>query len=123
LVCFWFVFGRFSARGVQKHHTFFCKKSKEIDKVFDVSSSSAFLFCRVFGCFSAMGVQRHYKNLFTNKIVSKSFYKKFDQKPKTDFFLGFLFITFLAFLGEGSSKQSTSKNITPKNPAHSLFVP
>jgi hypothetical protein len=29
-----------------------------------------------------MGVQKHYKKRFTKKVVSKSFYKKFDQKPE-----------------------------------------
>jgi hypothetical protein len=48
-----------------------------------------FLFYRVFGRFLAMGVQKHYKKRFTKKIVSKSFYKKLDQKSKTDFFLDF----------------------------------
>ena len=44
-----------------------------------------FLFYRVFRCFLAMGVQKHYKKRFAKKIVWKSFYKKFDQKSKTDF--------------------------------------
>jgi hypothetical protein len=42
------------------------------------------LFNRVFECFSAMGVQKHSKKN-APKIVSKSFYKKFDQKSKTNF--------------------------------------
>jgi hypothetical protein len=54
-----------------------------------------FLFYRIFGCFFATGVQKHYKKRFAKKIVSKSFYKKIDQKSKTDFFLDFCFITFL----------------------------
>jgi hypothetical protein len=33
-----------------------------------------------------MGVQKHYKKRSTKKIVSQSFYRKFDQKSKTDFF-------------------------------------
>jgi len=33
-----------------------------------------------------MGVQKHYKKRFANKIVSKSFKNKIDQKSKTDFF-------------------------------------
>jgi len=45
-----------------------------------------FLFYRIFGCFSPMGVQKHYKKRFANKIVSKSFKNKIDQKSKTDFF-------------------------------------
>jgi hypothetical protein len=81
-----YAFGRLSARGVQKHHPKKITKSpcrkkiKNFDKNFDVSFSSSFFFNRVFGCFSAMGVQKHYKKRFTKKIVSKSFYKKIDQK-------------------------------------------
>jgi hypothetical protein len=37
-------------------------------------------------CFLAMGVQKHYQERVTKQIVSKSFYKQFDQKSKTDFF-------------------------------------
>jgi hypothetical protein len=62
-----------------------------------------FLFYRVFGCFLAMGVQKHYEARLTKKIVSKSFNKKFDQKPQTDFFSIFLKSRFWAFLGEGSA--------------------
>jgi hypothetical protein len=62
------------------------------------------MFYLVFGCFSAMGVQKHYKKRFAKKIVSKSFYKKFDQKSKTDFFSNFVLSRFWAFLDEGSSK-------------------
>jgi hypothetical protein len=51
-----------------------------------------------------MGVQKHYKKRFTKKIVSKSFYKKIDQKSKTDFFSNFCLSRFWAFLDEGSSK-------------------
>jgi hypothetical protein len=67
------------------------------------------LFYRFFGCFPAMGVQKHYKKRFTKKIVSKSFYKKFDQKSKTDFFSKFVFSRFWAFLDEGSSKTRLKK--------------
>jgi hypothetical protein len=55
--------------------------SQNFDKNFDVSFSSTFFVLshfRVF--FLAMGVQKHYKKRFTKKIVSKSFYKKIDQK-------------------------------------------
>jgi hypothetical protein len=79
-----------------------------------------FLFYRVFGCFSAMGVQKHYKKRFTKKIVSKSFYKKIDQKSKTDFFSDSLLSRFWAFLDEGSSK-TRQKNIGKKNLTLVLF--
>jgi hypothetical protein len=52
-----------------------------------------------------MGVQKHYKKRFTKQIVSKSFYKKFDQKSKTDFFSNFFFSRFWAFLDEGSKTR------------------
>jgi hypothetical protein len=55
-----------------------------------------------------MGVQKHYKKRFAKKIVSKSFYKKIDQKSKTDFFSFFL-SRWWAFLGEGSSKTRLKK--------------
>jgi hypothetical protein len=48
---------------------------------------------------------------FCKKIVSKSFYQKFDRKSKTDFFSVFfnLLSRFWAFLGEGSSKTRLEK--------------
>jgi hypothetical protein len=67
------------------------------------------LFYRVFGCFSATGVQKHYKKRFTKKIVSKSFYKKFDQKSQTDFFSIFFLSPLWAFLDEGSPKTRYKK--------------
>jgi hypothetical protein len=79
--------------------------SQKIDKNFDVSFSSIFLFYRVFGCFSAMGVRKQYKKRFAKQIVSKSFYKKYDKKPKTYIFLRFILSRFWAFLGEGSLKH------------------
>jgi hypothetical protein len=69
--------------------------------------------------FSAMGVQKHNKKRFTKKIVSKSFYKQFDQKSKTDFFSICYIITFLAFLGEGSQKN-TIKKIKKSDPSRFL---
>jgi hypothetical protein len=86
-------FGRFSARGVQKRHKNIWAKSPcrklfpkkiETNSMSVVSFSSAFLFYRVFGCFSAMGdgSSKTLQKTFCKKIVSESFYKKFDQKPK-----------------------------------------
>jgi hypothetical protein len=70
-----------------------------------------FLFYRVFGYFFAMGVQKHYKKRVTKKIVSKSFYKKIDQKPKTDFLSKFVYHVLGRFLmsDEGSSKTRVKK--------------
>jgi hypothetical protein len=56
-----------------------------------------------------MGVQKHYKKRFTKKIVSRSFYKKIDQKSKTDFFSNFVLSLFWTFLDEGSSKTRLKK--------------
>jgi hypothetical protein len=89
-------------------------KIKNFDKNFDVSFPFfplLFLIYRVFWCFSAMGVQKHYKKRFTKKIVSKSFYKKFDQKPKTDFFSIFFPSRFWAFLDArwGEQKNTNTK--------------
>jgi hypothetical protein len=41
--------------------------------------------------------------------VSKTIYKKFDQKSKTDFFSNFFLSRFWAFLDEGSSKTQLKK--------------
>jgi hypothetical protein len=78
-----------------------------------------FLFYRVFGCFSAMGVQKHNKKCCTKKIVSKSFYKKFDQKSKTDFFSIFFDHVFGRFSMRGV--QNTIKNIEQINLTLVLF--
>jgi hypothetical protein len=43
------------------------------------------------------------------KIAPKSFYKKFDQKSKTDFFSVFFYSRFWAFLGEGRPKTPLKK--------------
>jgi hypothetical protein len=54
-----------------------------------------------------MGVQKHYKKRFAKQNVSKSSYKKIDQKSKTDFFLD--------FFGEGGLK-------TPQPPFKKISV-
>jgi hypothetical protein len=79
--------------------------SQNFDKHFRCQFSLGLnFFYRVFECSSAMGVQKHYKERATKKIVSKKFYKKFDQKSKTDFFSKFCLSRLWAFLDEGSSK-------------------
>jgi hypothetical protein len=52
-----------------------------------------------------MGVQKHYKKRFTKKIVSKSFYKKIDQKSKTDCFSNFFYHVFGRFSMRGVQKH------------------
>jgi hypothetical protein len=62
----------------------------------------------------AMGVQKHYKKRFTKEIVSKSFYKKFDQKSETDFFSNFFYHVFGRFSMRGVQKHD-KKNIKKIN--------
>ena len=67
--------------------------------------SRFFSFYRVFGCFLAMGVQKHNKDKRSaKKIVSKSFYKKLDEKSKTIFFL-ILYHVFGRFSVRGVQKH------------------
>jgi hypothetical protein len=87
-------------------------KLNNFDNNFDVSFSSIFL--SRFRVFSAMGVQKHYKKRFTKTIVSKSFYKKFDQKSKTDFFSNCFSHVFGRFSMRGVQKhdKKSHKNLT-----------
>jgi hypothetical protein len=48
--------------------------------------SSTFLVVSRFRMFLNDEIQKHYKKRFAKQIVSKSFYKKIDQKSKTDCF-------------------------------------
>jgi hypothetical protein len=94
----------------------FPKKSTKIS----MSVFPRFFFYRVFGCFSAMGVQNT-TNTFCKKIVSKSLYKKFDQKSKTDFFSIFFDHVFGGFSVRGVQKHD--KKIREKiNLTPSLFL-
>jgi hypothetical protein len=104
------VLGRFSVRGVQKHHKNIFTKV-HVERKFKISTKISmsvfprlFLFYRVFGCFSAIGVQKQHKKRFTKKIVSKSFLQKIRPKIQNRFFLDFVLSRFWAFLDEGSSK-------------------
>jgi hypothetical protein len=60
-----------------------------------------------------MGVQKHTKKRFAKNIVSKSFYKKFDQKSKTDFFSICFYHVFGRFSARGVQKND--KNNLEKN--------
>jgi hypothetical protein len=91
---------------------------QKIYKNFDVSFSSTFLFYRVFGCFSRWEFKNTPKSFATN-IVSKSFYKTFDQKSKTDFFSIFFNHVFGRFSVRGVQKHD--KKISHKNLTTSLF--
>jgi hypothetical protein len=99
-----YVFGCFSVRGFKNTSKILLQKVhvenffRKIDKIFDVSFSSTFLFYRVFGCFSAMGVQKHYEKRVKN-ILHKN-----RQKIQNRLFLDFCFITFLGVSRWGNSK-------------------
>jgi hypothetical protein len=60
--------------------------SQNFDKNFDVSFSSTSFVLSHFRVFLSDGSSKALQKPFCKKIVSKSFYKKFDQKSKTDFF-------------------------------------
>jgi hypothetical protein len=122
---FWSTFfGRFLARGIQKHHgnrkcflqkVHLQKHRKEVH-VSDFNRQGnrqcqffhGILVYRVFGCFSAMGVKK--------KIASKRFCKKIGKKIQNRFFL-FLNLFYRIF---GSLSENT-KNVISFYPA--TFLP
>jgi hypothetical protein len=126
------VFGRFSVRGVQKHHkNIFATKAhvknfpQKIDKISMSVSPRFFRFYRIFGCFSGWQLKDTTKNVL-QKIASKSFNKKIEQKTKdkrfkTVFFLIYLphYHVFGRFSVRGVQKHH-QKNITKKNLALAL---
>jgi hypothetical protein len=81
--------------------------SKILTKIFDVSFSSTSFVLSRFRVF-----QKHYKKRFAKKIVSKGFYKKFDQKSKTDFSSKFFYHVFGRFSMRGVQKHD--KKISKK---------
>jgi hypothetical protein len=68
-----------------------------------------------------MGVQKHTKKRVTKNIVSKSFYKKIDQKSKTDFFLIVFYHVFWAFFSVRGFQKHDKKIIGETNRTPSLF--
>jgi hypothetical protein len=92
---FWYVFGRFSARGVQKRHKNIlakspCRKSKaffqNIDKNFDVSFSSTFFVLSLFRVFFSDGSSKTLqKNVLRKKSCRKVFTKNSTKSPKPTF--------------------------------------
>jgi hypothetical protein len=83
---------------------------KKIDKNFDVSFSSTFLVLSRFRVFlsdeSSETLQKTFCNKrFAKNIVSKSFYKKIDQKSKTDFFSILFYHVFGRFSVRGVQKH------------------
>jgi hypothetical protein len=111
---FLYVFRRFSARGVQKHHVenFFQNNRQKF-------RCQVFLDFLCLIAFSGVSQRWEFKNTKKN-IVSKSFYKKIDQKSKTNFFSIF-FITFLDVSRYGESK-SPSPQVPPPLPSSSQFL-
>jgi hypothetical protein len=69
---------------------------------FEVSFSSPFFVLSRFRVFFSDGSSKTPQKTFCKKIVSKSFYRKFDQKSKTNFFSIFS----LTFLGVPRYKLS-----------------
>jgi hypothetical protein len=65
---------------------FFRENSQKIDKNFDVSFPATFFVLSRFQVLLSDGSSKTLQNTFCKKIVSKSFYKKIDQKNQTDFF-------------------------------------
>jgi hypothetical protein len=81
---------------------------QNFDKNFDVSFSSI-LFCFIaFSIVFSDGSSKALKKTCYKKIVSKSFYQKFDQKSKPTF-SRFLFITFLGVSRWGKFKNTIKK--------------
>jgi hypothetical protein len=91
---------------------------EKIDKKFDVSFFSIFLFYRIFECFSAMGVQKHYRKRFSTKKRVEKFLQNNRQKTKeskTDFFYDFFNRVFGRFSVRGvqkHDKKNIEKNLT-----------
>jgi hypothetical protein len=105
--------------GVSRQGEFKNTMSKTFPKISTKKSMSVFSrFFSVLSRFRVFFSDGSSKTL--KKIVSKSFYKKFDQKSKTDFFSVFVFSRFWAFLDEGSSK-TRYKNIEKINLTLVLF--
>jgi hypothetical protein len=91
--------------------------SQNFNENFDVCfSSTSFVLSRFRVFFSDRSSKTRQKTLY-KKIVSKGFFKKFDQKPKTDFFsISFyhVFGRFLVMLVRGVQKDE--KNVDKSDP-------
>jgi hypothetical protein len=119
-VRFWAFLGKGSSKTPQTH---FYKKSmsKKKSKISTKISMSVFprlfLFSRVFGCLSAMGVQNTTKSVLQKKSCRKVFYKKFDQKSKTDFFSIFFNHVFGRFSMRGVKKHDNKYRKNKSDPS------
>jgi hypothetical protein len=116
LVRFWAFIGKGNSKTPQN---FFCRKKpmsknfpNKIDKNFDVSFSSTFF------CFIAFSGVSRQKKRFAKNIVSKSFYKEFDKKSKTEFFSVLFYHVFGRFSVRGLKNDKKYRKI---NLTSSLF--
>jgi hypothetical protein len=121
------VFGRFSARGVQKHHkTVFtkspCRKRfpKKSTKISMSVFPRLFLFYRGFGC-SQRWEFKNTTKAFKKKSCPKVFTKNSTNNPN-DFFLDFVYHVFGRFSARGVQKHD-QKNIEKMNLTLVLFWP
>jgi hypothetical protein len=109
LIFFGTFFGRFSVRGVQKHHknilqkvhveNFFRENSQKIDKFFDQFFLSFFCYIAFLGVSWRWEFKSTTKNVLQKNRV-ETFFKKIQNRLFLDLFLS----RFWAFLGEESSK-------------------
>jgi hypothetical protein len=95
---------------------------QNFDKNFDVSFSPTTFVLSHFRVFFSDGSSKTLPKTFCKKIVSEKFYKKFDQKSKTDFFSIFFYHVFGRFSVRGVQKHD-KKNIEKINLTLVLFWP
>jgi hypothetical protein len=93
---------------------------QDFDKNFDVSFSPTTFVLSHFRVFFSDGSSKTLPKTFCKKIVSKTFYKKFDQKSKTDFFSIFFYHVFGRFSVSGVQKHD--KKISGKKTDPSPFL-
>jgi hypothetical protein len=113
--------GRFSVRGVQKHHQNIFAKSprrtlfpKKIDKYFDVR-----FYLVIYGVSRVFEFMNTTKNVLQKNRIEK-FLQKSTKKSKTVFFSISFLSRFWAFLGEGSLK--TRKNLEKNQTSPGTFL-
>jgi hypothetical protein len=108
--------GRFSARGVQKHHKNIFAKSpcrKPFDKKFDVNFSSTFFVLSRFRVFFSDGSSKTQQKTFCKKNRVEKFLQKVRHKSQNRLFLGFSFShVFGRFSMRGGQKHN--KKISKK---------
>jgi hypothetical protein len=114
-----YVFGRFSARGVQNAIKMFCKKSmsETFPKISTKVSMSGFprffWFYRVFGCLLfSDGSSKTLQKRFYKKNRVEKFLQKIRPKIQNRFFLGFFYHVFGRFSVRGVQKHD--KKISKK---------